>query len=246
MAKLPVIQNQSDSGAALRSAFSVFAEPSGLVAAAATAVVCIVLALALWAPLAWPSSAIRDALPTASCSSSGSGLRPTLCSVQVAATPLVAPLLLAVVAFVFRGGLSAAVSAARRRAPAGLGPVLASMVATVVFTLTWSGSHIGRSTESGMLPQIAFPALVGVCTFAFARWGGGLRTALGPVFWVRDRVSLGIRVVLVIALPTALAVWLANGSGAGRVALNEQMIVVFAIVVGFLLVAPKGTKGAAS
>ena len=242
MAKLPVIQDRS--GTALRSARSVFAEPSGLAAAAAAAVVSIVLALALWAPLAWPSSAIRDTLPAASCSRTGSGLAPTLCSVQVAATPLVAPLLLAAVAFVFRGVLSAAVSAARRRAPAGLGPVLASMVATVVFTLTWSGSHIGRSTESGMLPQIAFPALVGVCTFAFARWGGTLGTALAPFFRVRDRVSLGIRTVLVIALPIALAVWLASGSGDTRVALHEQLTVVFAISVGFLLVAPKGTKGA--
>jgi hypothetical protein len=238
MANLPVIQSERPGGNASRSALSVLHEPTGVAAAVATSVICIVLSLALWAPLSWPSSAIGDALPAASCSRSGSGLRPALCALQVAITPMLAPLLLAFVAFAFRGGFTAAVRAAPHRAPSGLGPVLASIVATVAFTLIWSGSHIGRSTESGVVPQIAFPAVVGVCTFLFARWGGALR----PFFGVRDRVSLGIRVVLVIALPIALAVWLANGSGADRIALNEQLTVVFGIVVAFLLVAPNSTS----
>lgn len=242
MTKLPLRRRDAEGGTG-RSLNGILGEPTGLAGAAVTVVTCLALSLALWSPLAQVATAIGGAVPAASCPRDASGVVAALCAMQVAARPMLGPLLLALVVFAFRGVLVALVGVAKRRVPAGIAPLLAAAVATVAFALAWSGSHSGRSTEFGVLPQIAFPALVGLCTYAFARWGRTLQAALAPFFWVRDRVSIGLRVILVVALPVALSFWLSSRAGVPRVALNEQVIVVFGVVVGFLLMTPKsGSK----
>jgi hypothetical protein len=221
---------------------SFLSEPSGLVAAGVATVVSVLLSLALWIPLTWPTTALRDVVRVPSCAGT-SGVVATACGAATAAAPLLVPLALALVAFIFRGALGALVEFAKRRAPAGLGPVLAAAMATTVFVLSWAGSHIGRSMEFGILPQIVFPGLIGLAAFATARWGAAVHAVLRLYFQVRDYIPSGVRMLAMIALPTLLAIWLARGSGASRAAFNEQLVVLSGIVGGFLLVQPRRPKG---
>lgn len=215
-----------------------FADRTGLVGAAVTAAACVALSLLLWSPLTWPTTAIRSAIPAVSCASVPAGTAATACSIGVLALPLAAPLALAVVAFVFRKALAAAVEAVKRRVPS-MGGLLAALLATVVFVLSWAGSHQGRTMEFGLLPQIVFPALVGLCTYATAQWGPLLHRVLAYYFVARDWLPAKVRMLLMMALPTLLSFWLAAGAGKSRVAFNEQVVVVFGILAGFFIVAPR-------
>lgn len=241
MAAPPPIRSAQASDGSLGALQRLLHEPTGLGGAGIAAALCVILSLALWIPLAWPSGAIRGAIPAADCRGA-TGAAATICAVRVAATPLLAPLLLAIVAFVFRRSLTAAVGAAKRRYP-GTGSLLAAALATVVFVLSWAGSHAGRPMEFGILPQIVFPALTGLSTYAIGRWGPVLHRGLRIYFDTRDRLSMKVRMLVVMAVPTAASIWLATGAGPSRAAMNEQVVVVIGIVIGFLVVAPRPGEG---
>ena len=239
----PVIPSKADKSGLhlLRSAMT---ERTGLVVAAVTTTACVLVSLALWDPFARPSDAIREAIPAAACSGT-SGAAATVCAFRAAATPLAGPLLLLLVAFIFRKALGTAVNAAKRRFP-GPGSLLAAVLATVVFALSWAGSHAARPTEVGLLPQIVFPALVGFSTYAIGRWGPLAHRTLRWYFDLRDRASMKLRMLVVMAVPTGVSVWLAAGAGSSRAAYNEQLVVLVGIVVGFLIVAPRPGRGKAN
>ena len=241
MTPLPVPTSKTDTGM-LHTLRSVIAEPTGLAVGAVTAALCAVLSFVLWDSLAWPSAAIREAIPTAACAGK-TGVEATVCALRVAATPLAGPLALLVLAFVMRGALGAAVNAAKRRFP-GSGALLAGVVATIAFGLSWAGSHTARPTEFGLLPQIVFPAVVGVATYAIGRWGPPLHRVLRMYFVGRDYIPRAFRMLLVIAVPIAASFWLAQGASAARGAANEQLVVLIGIAAGFLLIAPRPGSGA--
>ena len=59
-------------------------------------------------------------------------------------------------------------------------------------------------------------------------------------FSLRDRVLIGPRLALVFALPMALSYAATRPSVLSDAALREQLIVLLALVVGFLMLAPRG------
>ena len=222
-----------------KRARGVMAEPTGLLGAVVAGLGCSLLSLLLWAPLSWPAGMIRGAIPAGDCRGVAPGLLTSLCGMKLAATPLLAPLGLLVLALVFRKPLGAAVAVARRRLPAGIGILVAPGLATIVFALSWAGGHAALPGERGLLPQIAFPGAVGLFTYAIARWGPLLHRGLRPLFDLRDRTSMRLRVLAVIAVPTAVSIWLAAGSRTPSQPYNEQLVVLVGLATGFLIVSPR-------
>ncbi|TAJ17741.1 MAG: hypothetical protein EPO65_10565 [Dehalococcoidia bacterium] len=243
MALPPPLLRSSQSGTGvLQQARGIMAGRTGLAGAAITTVTCVLLSLALWKPLEWPSDAIREVIPVASCRPGTARLVGTLCTMRTAATPLAAPLLLMIVAFVFRKGLATAVMSLKRRAPE-FGILLAAAMATVVFVLSWAGSHAGRPMEFGLLPQIVFPGIVGFSTYATGRWGPLLHRGLRIYFDARDHISMKVRMLVMLVIPIALSMWLAGGASKSRLAYNEQLVVLVGIIISFLIVAPRPKQG---
>lgn len=215
-------------------------EPTGLLGAAIVGIACLALSLLLWSLMSQPAKAITDAIPAASCQTNGSGSAASLCRAQVTATPLLAPLALLLLAFIFRKALGAGVRAIGRRLPE-MGLLLPPVIATVVFMLAWAGAHASNSREQGLIPQITFPAAVGLLTYAVARWGSVVYASLGSAFDVRDKVSVLLRFLVAIAVPIAMSLWLAGGARSS--AFNEQVVVLAGIIVSFLVVAPRPVRG---
>lgn len=215
-------------------------EPTGLLGAMIAGAACLAISFFLWSVMAEPARAISDTIPVRSCQATASDLEASLCRAQTTATPLLAPLALLLVAFIFRKALGAAVSAITRQLPEGR-LLLAPVIATIVFMLAWAGSHASDSRQQGLVPQIAFPAAVGLLTYAAARWGSAVYRGLRPVFDVRDKVSKALRVLVAMAVPLAMSLWLANGTHSP--AYNEQVVVLVGIMASFLLVAPRPKRG---
>jgi len=177
------------------------------------------LSAALWVPLGEPLRYLRATLP---------------------AGAFLGSVALSVILFVLRRPLPAA---AKRlaRAPR-LGFVVPSLLATALFALSWAGSHGDRASETGLLPQLVFPAVSGLFAFAVARYGPAVQRRGARYFRARDRLGARIRFVLLIALTTTVSYQLGRMLGVSDKALTEQLLVLVGMVAGYLLLAPGPQK----
>jgi hypothetical protein len=215
-------------------------EKSGFLAAGVVVVVCAVLSAAGWYPLSLPSRLIREILPDWDCV--GKTPKTTemyVCSVKVGALQIVGPLAMMAVVFVFRAWLKAWLDRMSPSLPNEARFLFAPAIATLAFTIAWAGLHYKTTGQSGILPQVMFPALVGLFTYSVARWGPGLQRSLAGFFDFRDAFPVPIRLVAVIAVPALLAYLITNQERVSDTALKEQFVVLDALAMGFLMMAPR-------
>ncbi len=180
------------------------------------AVVTGVASAALWEPLARPLLYLRGTLP---------------------AGAFVGSLALSLILFVLRRPLQgAAVRLARTRRVGFLVPPL---LASLMFTLSWAGSHAGRAEEVGLLPQLLFPAVTGVFAFVVARYGAAVQRRGSPWFRARDRVRTRERLIVLIAATALASYEIPQLLDHPSRALQEQLVVLVGLVAGYLLLAPR-------
>lgn len=216
------------------------AEPTGLAGAVVALVVSALASLLLWLPLSLPSRVIDGLIPEARCTGFQPGSLPMYgCSAWVALLRVVGPVVVIAALIVLRVPL-------RRLVRILLGPVpvearflVTPVAATLLFVVAWSGMHYATANESGILPQIVFPAVVGLFTHALARYGAALQRALAGFFAARDRYGVGIRLGAAVAVPLVVSLVITYEQRVTQTALKEQIVVLIGLVAGYLALAPR-------
>lgn len=181
----------------------------------AVAVVAAVVSVALWVPLGEPLRYLRATLP---------------------AGAVLGSLALGAILFVLRGPLQSGARALTRLPRVGF--VVPSLLATILFALSWAGSHGERAAEIGVLPQAVFPAVSGLFAFAVMRYGASVQRRGAFWFRARDRLGTRLRFVLLTLLTAAIAYQLPRTLGTAA-ALNEQLLVIVGMLAGYVLLAPR-------
>jgi hypothetical protein len=217
------------------------ADPSGLRAAAVVFVAAAILSVVGWAPLAVPPTLIGAFVPVGNCTSfTPASPQMYVCSAKVAALTLVGPLATMALMFVFRHQLTHWAGRLSPKLPAETRFLVAPLVATVIFTMSWASIHSSTASDMGILPQTIFPALIGLFTFATTRFGPALQQRLGRFFDLRDRFPLRTRVAASIAVPLLVSLAITAEQRVSETAMKEQLVVLISLCTGYLALAPRG------
>lgn len=213
---------------------------SGMKGALAVLVVSAVVSLVCWFPLSLPSRLIRALLPTITCTNMRPGsMEMYLCSAGVAAVTMVGPVLLMVLIFFFRKQLTAWLGRVTPKLPEETRFLTAPVLATIIFTVGWSGAHQTTAFSWGLLPHLVFPAVIGLFTFAVSRYGAAVQNSLTSFFNTRDKFPRWLLYVIVFAVPILIAVVITAQERVSFEALKEQFIVIVALIIGYLVMSPR-------
>ena len=217
-------------------------EQPGIVAGLLAFVGCAVFSCIAWYPLGGPVYAIALAFRGFGCGNVAPGSTTMFfCSAGVALLQLLPAAIALVLIFVFRKPLMRWVQGITPKLSPGIQFLVAPAVATCLFVIVWAGVHYTLPIQTGLLPQIIFPAVIGLFTFIVVRYSEGLQRALDPFFESRDRFPRWLRFVGVLAVPLLLSVlitqpWRTIVAAGPQL---EHFIVLVALVVAFLLLAPR-------
>jgi hypothetical protein len=92
----------------------------------------------------------------------------------------------------------------------------------------------------GLLPQQIFPGLVGLYTFVVGRYNAELQRSLQAFFDWREKVPRFLRIVAVILIPMVISLIITYQERVSQTALKEQFVVIISLVLGYLMLAPRG------
>lgn len=221
-------------------------EPTGVLGAAVVLVVCAFASLAGWIPLSWPAQAINGVLPDyyGLC---GGQLRLTVnspqmyvCSAAVGVLAAAGSLAIVIALFVLRRPIAAAVRSLAAQLPEEARFLVGPVAGTLAFTVAWAGTHYSEEAvgQTGLVPQVTFPAVVGLFLYAIARWGGAVQRALGPLLGLRDRYPIGYRILAAIAIPLAFSLFLGNASNP-EAPRKGQTVAIVALLSGYVALMPR-------
>jgi hypothetical protein len=163
-----------------------------------------------------------------------------ICSAKIGLVTLIGPILMMLLIFLLRKPLSRWVHNLTPKLPEGGRFLAAPALATLIFTIAWSGAHKDTSFQMGILPQIIFPAVVGLYTYVLARYSSGLQHLFAGFFNFRDKIPSWVRFVIVIAVPILIGLAITTADSVGGGAAKEQFVVLVALVNGYLFLAPRG------
>jgi hypothetical protein len=214
-------------------------EPTGLVQAALVFAIGAALSAVLWLPATALAGKIATSMPYANCAPLGHSPEGSRCAIQNGITGFVPPLILAVLIVLLRGVLGRVVRLFTPRLPESGQFLLMPLVATTLFTLTWAAARRVRPDQPGLLPQIFFPAMAGLFTFAVIRWGPSLLRLLDVLVGQRDRIRTPIRMLIAAAVPLFFAIVIAPGQRAPVAARFDQLTVLVGMLSGFIMLAPR-------
>lgn len=216
-------------------------DSSGVLGLLVVAAAGLTVSYVFWALFAQPLAIVSDILPEKTCAGEipgTSGMRS--CATQAGVLKMVGPIAFAVGIFIARRPLTRWTQALATKLPDGLRPLVAPMLATLLFLLMWAGTHKDSSDEVGLLPQKAFPALIGSYTYAVMRWGTELQRRLSGFLDLRDRLPFVARLVITLAVPTAVSFIITNQDRVSDSALKEQFVVVIGLSLAYLFLVPRG------
>jgi hypothetical protein len=216
------------------------ADRSGALAMLVVLLAGVVLAYVLWVPFAQPTKIVNDIIGDKNCAAKLPGTSEMrTCAATVAAWKMVGPLVIGVLVFVFRKRLAKGVQKLATALHPGGRPLVAPLLATLLFLLVWAGSHATTGGQSGILPQKAFPAIIGVYTYAVVRYGPTLQGKLAGFFAKRERIPFVLRIVITVAVPTAVSLLITNQDRVSDTAMKEQFVVLIGLVLAYLMLSPK-------
>ncbi len=202
--------------------------------------VCALVSLIFGRILGLPAQLIKDILPTGTCTNEVPGtFGMYLCSMKVGLMTVVGPVLVMVVLFLFRKPLFAAVPKVNEKIPGQWQFLLPPVVAAMAFTMSWAGYHVQTWNKIGLVPHSVFPAVIGLFTYAVARFGPELARSLESFFQVRDGIPRFLRYVLVVAIPLTIALVITYQDRVSNEALKEQFVVLVGLAMAYLLIAPR-------
>ena len=204
----------------------------------------VVLSYVGWMPLSIPAQLIGSVVPVGRCTQYEVNSTPMFwCSAGVALQYLAGPLLLMVLMFVMRRQIANLVKQLIPRVPADYLFLVAPLAATLVFTMTWAPAHSGLENAMGLVPQMMFPALVGVYTYGISRFGPHIQRNFRGMFEFRESIPKIGRIAALIAIPFLIGkVTMMNQVYVGQPALKEQFIVLLCMCLGYLALAPLERK----
>jgi len=212
-----------------------------------TFLICAGVSLVGWYPLSLPSRGIRAVLPDVTCTHLQPGTFPMyLCSAKVGLVALAAPVALIIIVFIFRKALSKWVATLTPKMPANLRYLVAPVLATIIFTIAWSGAHIDTAMRWGFLPHIIFPSVIGLFTYAAATFGPNIQEPLAGFFNFRDKFPNWLRIVFLFLVPFLLALLITAQERVTQETFKEQFIVLVALILGYLMMAPRSGDMAAT
>jgi hypothetical protein len=219
---------------------SVTREPTGLLALAVVFGVCAAVSLILWWPLSIPTMVIRVLTPVVTCTGMAPGSPGMyLCSIMVGLMVMIGPIILMVAVILLRPVINKYVKILGPKIPEGIRFLMAPIIATMIFELAWTGSHINTSFQSGILPQLIFPSVVGIFAFVVDRFGPFFQKSLTSFFDFRDRYPPWLRLAAAIGIPIVISLIITLQERVSFEAFKEQFIVLVSLTVGYLAMAPR-------
>ena len=239
----PQTSSQAQDGSTMSASQSVSQGQSEWKTVGMVFAVCAVISLVGWYPLSLPSRGIRaliDMINIAGCAD----LRPGsvamyLCSAKIGLMAMAAPLVLIVIIFLLRKPLAAWVQRLTPKLPEKTRYLVAPALATIIFTIAWSGAHLLTVTQWGILPQIIFPSVIGLFTYSVAHFGPRLQQPLEGFFNFREKIPNWLRMVTVFAVPMLIAIMITAQATVAMGALKEQFVVLVALTMGYLMMTPR-------
>jgi hypothetical protein len=214
---------------------------NGLGAAAAVFFFCVILSLVLWYPLSIPTRIIRAIIPVnLNCTGSTPGsFQMYLCSAGVGLFTIAIPLLSMLVVFIFRKQLTRLAKKLTPKLPESGRFLIMPSFATIIFVISWSGAHKDTGLSWGLLPQIAFPAVIGLFTFVITKWGKKMQLSLKSFFDSRDKIPRFLRFLIAAGIPLAISLIITFQDRVSFEALKEQFVTLVSLVTAFLVMAPR-------
>jgi len=162
-----------------------------------------------------------------------------LCSATVAFKTLIGPAVFMVLIFIFRKSIFKIVNNFRPKIPKDFWYLIGPLLATLIFTIVWSGSHFSTSDKTGILQQRSFPAVIGLFTFLTTEYYKQIQNRLKGFFMKRDRFPKVIRYVFAALIPVVLSFIITYQNRVTSVAVKEQFIVIVSLISGYLVLIPK-------
>jgi hypothetical protein len=183
---------------------------------------------------------IRMLTPTVTCTGMAPGSPGMyLCSAMVGLMVMIGPIILMAAIIFLRPFINKYVKIMAPMIPGGIRFLMAPIIATMIFELAWTGSHLNTSFQSGILPQLIFPAVVGVFAFVVERFGPFFQRSLTSFFDFRDRYPGWLRLVVAILIPILISLVITLQERVSMEAFKEQFIVLVSLTVGYLAMAPR-------
>lgn len=219
---------------------AVSGDPAGVLGLLLVGLIGLIGSYLLWPLAAVPAGVVAEVLPAVSCAPAAPRSAGVwTCSLWAGLVRMIGPIAVLVVAYLLRRRLARMMQRASGALPAGLHGLLAPLVATGLFLLVWSGSHIGRDVEPGLIGQRGFPVVVGLSTYSVMRWGPAIQARMTGFLDARDRLPLPVRVVVLVAFTTLVSVVLTWQDRISQGPLKEQLVVIVGLVGAGLLLAPR-------
>jgi hypothetical protein len=206
------------------------------------ALLCAVVAVCGWIPFGWLGISIRSLIAPSNCAAFQAGTSALfVCSAKVAMLTLIGPIgfavLLSALFFLFRNWTVQGLAACARKIPNRFRYIVAPLIATFFFTIIWAGSHYGMAFRFGLMPQILFPAVTGLFSWAVMRYDPKFRqTRVFSSFlaW-RDKVPLLLRIAVMLLASVLFSLSITLQNRVSYAALKEQIVVVITLVIGYIL-----------
>jgi len=210
---------------------------------------CVLVSVAGWIPLSFPSRLVNGQLGRLAlwgvCTDLPAGSVEMFgCSMVIGiVTVALGPLLTAYLLYLFRAQLSRAIRAGLASMQ-GLQDLTPAIVATAVFLVAWAGTHFETSGSVGLLPNLIFPAVIGLFAHGTTRNAAQIQARFSSFFERRDRLPVKIRLGMTLLFTTAFAIVLSNvfEDGSNRVVqptAQQQVVVLFGLVLGYALMVPR-------
>lgn len=211
-------------------------DESGLRATLAVAVAAALVSIVGWLPLAYPIRAITGVVPVGDCFGVPAGPLEYACSAKVALLTLAAPAALLILLVVFRSRIADVIKRNVERVPVAARFLVGPLVATALFVITWANAHLDVF-QWGLVPQIVFPAVVGLFGWVTVRWNVAIQDRLARFFERRDALTRRRRFAIAAAVPAVLGI--ALGLDPAGFPWKEQAIVLIGLGSAYLALVPR-------
>lgn len=173
------------------------------------------------------------------------------CALTVGLKVVLGPVIVGVVMFLLRKRIGAQLKRVEAKVPIALRPAFPCLVALILFTMGWAAIHWSTANAPGlpMTTHERFPILVGLVTWVTQSWGKPIQAAAPGFFRGRAKIPLLARIGIVSGVTIVFAYALMKIGSSQYLAnpgLKEQIIVLFALMFGWAMMAPVAVAAAAA
>ncbi|MCX6619558.1 MAG: hypothetical protein NTY38_00465, partial [Acidobacteria bacterium] len=196
----------------------------------------------LWTPLSLPARLLGKVVTPGNCSGVVlASFEMYVCSAKVALTVLVGPLAVMALLVLFRKSLAAAITKLTPRIPPDFHFLMAPMVATLCFTMSWAAVHAQTAAGVGILPQQGFPCAIGLFTFAVGRFGADIQDRFRSFFDFIQSIPKFLRIAAAMVIPLGIGFLITLQERVSQTAFKEQSVVLLSMICGYVAMSSRQT-----